>query len=275
MISLLICFSSTDTYQGCSLPNGQSTGSCCTADNPCYVDEGDCDNDSDCMAGLYCGNSNCPEGFPSGHDCCSTSKSGCDVRTYEREGCTSAYCSLQNGHSTGGCCTTDNPCNVNEGDCDYDYECMHGLSCGESNCPSGFPSDHDCCTGTKNVFELAVQLDVNALEAMVYHAVGGDDSNKISTEVDNAIRISSTVNGNLDYNHTFSITPGTSNNFVIKQYLKSSGYYYEIVVDGVSKLVVQNTMPELSSFVGLYSNSYFTTTDQGFGELSSFSAGML
>ena len=69
-VSLLHCFSSTATDESCSLPNGLPTGSCCTEDNPCYLNEGDCDDDDDCMAGLYCGKDNCPSGFPSTHDCC-------------------------------------------------------------------------------------------------------------------------------------------------------------------------------------------------------------
>ena len=32
---------------------------CCTPTNPCDVDEGDCDSDSDCKAGLKCGSRNC------------------------------------------------------------------------------------------------------------------------------------------------------------------------------------------------------------------------
>ena len=45
--------------------------SCC--DNKpggCGENEGDCDNDSHCKAGLKCGTDNCPSGFPSIYDCC-------------------------------------------------------------------------------------------------------------------------------------------------------------------------------------------------------------
>ena len=34
-------------------------GRCCTADNPCVVGEGDCDEDAECEAGLVCGENNC------------------------------------------------------------------------------------------------------------------------------------------------------------------------------------------------------------------------
>ena len=44
-------------------------------------------------------------------------------------------------------CTISNPCEVNEGDCDTDDECKHGLSCGSNNCADslGFDTEVDCC----------------------------------------------------------------------------------------------------------------------------------
>ena len=32
---------------------------CCTATNPCDVDQGDCDTDEECKTGLRCGTDNC------------------------------------------------------------------------------------------------------------------------------------------------------------------------------------------------------------------------
>ena len=44
------------------------------------------------------------------------------------------------------CCTSANPCGINQGDCDYDYECSGDLRCGTDNCiGQGFPSSYDCC----------------------------------------------------------------------------------------------------------------------------------
>ena len=43
------------------------------------------------------------------------------------------------------CCTSSNPCGVNEGHCSQDDQCFGDLSCGDSNCPSQFPSDASCC----------------------------------------------------------------------------------------------------------------------------------
>ena len=33
--------------------------SCCTTENQCGENEGDCDNDADCNPGLVCGTDNC------------------------------------------------------------------------------------------------------------------------------------------------------------------------------------------------------------------------
>ena len=44
---------------------------CCTQDNPCGLGEGDCDHDSDCKPGLYCGLDNCGgSGWEYFDDCC-------------------------------------------------------------------------------------------------------------------------------------------------------------------------------------------------------------
>ena len=52
---------------------------------------------------------------------------------------------------TGGdeCCTSSNLCDINEGDCDSDDDCMEGLKCGTHNCliKTGlqWDSTDDCC----------------------------------------------------------------------------------------------------------------------------------
>merc|ERR1712223_580698 len=52
-------------------------GACCKPSEPCDVGMGDCDRDSDCMAGLTCGNNNCLRDYSStgsnwgrAADCC-------------------------------------------------------------------------------------------------------------------------------------------------------------------------------------------------------------
>ena len=49
-----------------------ATDASCCNNKPggCGVNEGDCDNDSHCKAGLKCGTDNCPSSFPSSWDCC-------------------------------------------------------------------------------------------------------------------------------------------------------------------------------------------------------------
>ena len=44
--------------------------SCCTAENPCGIGEGDCDTHNQCAGNLECGVDNCGPDFPSKYDCC-------------------------------------------------------------------------------------------------------------------------------------------------------------------------------------------------------------
>ena len=48
------------------------------------------------------------------------------------------------------CCTTKDPCGVDEGDCDKDSHCAGELVCGSNNCGSRFPSGADCCKQSKH-----------------------------------------------------------------------------------------------------------------------------
>jgi len=103
---------------------------CCSKNEPCGVGGGDCDNDSDCSGGLVCGTDNCREFHPnaaSSADCCK--ERVCDGTDWS-------------------CCSWSNQCGHGEGDCDYDYHCQDGLTCGNNNCrdfnPSA-PKSSDCC----------------------------------------------------------------------------------------------------------------------------------
>ena len=62
------------------------------------------------------------------------------------------------------CCSDDNLCGINQGDCDFDHQCQFGLKCGSNNCPAslGFDSKFDCCfQGCKSHRILIKNLNFN------------------------------------------------------------------------------------------------------------------
>ncbi len=48
-------------------------------------------------------------------------------------------------HGDSSCCTYEEPCDLGEGDCDYDYQCRGKLVCGNSNCRHRALRGYDCC----------------------------------------------------------------------------------------------------------------------------------
>ena len=76
----------------------------CTSNNACGEDEGDCDNDYQCKDNHKCGNNNCRSslGFELYYECC-----------YDTEE---------------DFCTTNSPCNTDEGDCDSHEVCQDSQS---------------------------------------------------------------------------------------------------------------------------------------------------
>ena len=45
------------------------------------------------------------------------------------------------------CCGWNGPCRLDQGDCEYDYECEGDLVCGKNNCgPEFYWHLSDCCT---------------------------------------------------------------------------------------------------------------------------------
>ena len=115
--------------------NGQ-IGFC--ACHTCSELEGDCDFNDQCREGLRCGSNNCPASIEfDGHtDCCYEANVGDE-----------------------NFCITNEPCEVNEGDCDSNEECKSHLFCGSNNCPAslGFSSSVDCCEpkGDKTLYFLS------------------------------------------------------------------------------------------------------------------------
>ena len=53
-------------------------------------------------------------------------------------------------------CTVDQPCGINQGDCDFDTQCFSGLKCGDNNCPTalGFENGTDCCDDPCSGFNM-------------------------------------------------------------------------------------------------------------------------
>merc|ERR1712141_678149 len=100
--------------------------SCCTSSNQCNAGEGDCDSDADCF----------------GEGECNNSLDNCNGATYDA---TDDCCACLGGDT---CCTTTNPCNVAEGDCDSDADCKGEAECNNSlnNCKgASFQASDDCC----------------------------------------------------------------------------------------------------------------------------------
>ena len=100
----------------------------------CSENEGDCDIHYHCQDDLKCGSNNCPAsfGFDYNTDCC--------------------YASVIGNENY---CTLDEPCDIDEGDCNNDDDLCKGyLFCGSNNCPGSFgvSSPVDCCEAKGKTF---------------------------------------------------------------------------------------------------------------------------
>ena len=149
---------------------------CCTPWNPCDEGEGDCDGRSDggkhdadkgCKPGLVCGSNNCRKFglyYHEKDDCCEKPSSSPTVPPLNIEDSSRNLPLLQNKNNNivkietkrcqgrnvdqGKCCTTENPCDEGEGDCESDFECSRSLICGINNCKQFgdvFHPKDDCC----------------------------------------------------------------------------------------------------------------------------------
>ena len=57
-----------------------------------------------------------------------------------------AICTGGTRSEIGHCCTSNNPCDIHQGDCDNDSHCKGNLICGKNNCGSAFTWTYaDCC----------------------------------------------------------------------------------------------------------------------------------
>merc|ERR1711974_397985 len=98
---------------------------CCTAAEPCYEEEGDCDNDAECAGDLVCGKNNCPVGFTAKFgknkpDCCEKPQPVVERGVFSHDGCKTL-----DGQTA--------KCKQGEGDCDSDDDCVDGLVCDYDN----------------------------------------------------------------------------------------------------------------------------------------------
>ena len=154
---------------GCTATAPYDVSCCNSLTEKCGENEGDCDSDAHCKAGLACGTDNCPAGgnFPPEADCC-YKVTGIKISytylllsyfwIYHQIKCADFFqknywsflllgCTATDPYS-GSCCNfLTEKCGENEGDCDSDAHCKAGLTCGIDNCPAGgnFHPEADCC----------------------------------------------------------------------------------------------------------------------------------
>ena len=101
----------------------------CSAGCPCGPGKGDCDSDADCMEGTSCAHDvGANYGWNTFIDVCEPT----NVSTEPNGGWSH--------------CTTGSPCDIGEGDCDSDLECLPGLECKTDIGPNyGWASAVDVC----------------------------------------------------------------------------------------------------------------------------------
>ncbi len=116
----------------CPWPPGH--GRYCRDCGPCAVEQGDCDGDGQCAAGLRCAKDVGDQyGYGPNIDVCLPGGSA-----------PPSTCSLPLGH--GRFCSSCGPCSSGEGDCDSDTDCAPGLSCANNvGAEYGFSPNVDVC----------------------------------------------------------------------------------------------------------------------------------
>lgn len=128
-----------DGGASCQWPVGH--GRFCSECGPCAAGEGDCDRDSECLAGLTCVDDvGAQFGFNANVDVCLAQGGGGD-------GGGGGSCQFSPGH--GRFCSECGPCATGQGDCDRDSECSPGLSCAQNvGAQFGYPANVDVCVGS-------------------------------------------------------------------------------------------------------------------------------
>ena len=108
-------------YLGCNITQGEK----------CGLNEGPCTSDSQCLFDMICEPNSCGDSFPEDIKCC--------IEPFS--------CSFSHSR-TDSCCNSLNKCNVNEGKCSVNSDCLGNLHCGTNNC--GWSNETNCCTHPSN-----------------------------------------------------------------------------------------------------------------------------
>lgn len=126
---------------------GVGGGNFCTEECPCAHGEGDCDNDSQCEAGMVC---MFDVGIEFGYG------------DREIDVCVSGCPSF--GVGGWDFCTEECPCGAGQGDCDSDSECQSGLVCGHDNGDDyGYDGEVDACVAPMSLASAAAEAGVSSL----------------------------------------------------------------------------------------------------------------
>merc|ERR1719204_2906118 len=110
---------------------------CCTSSNPCANGDGDCDSDKECISGYCDHNVGASYGVSSTFDVCNVDPRT-PAPTTPAPSCAPANVDFY-------CCTSSNPCQNGDGDCDYDNECISGHCEHNVGARYGITTSFDVC----------------------------------------------------------------------------------------------------------------------------------
>ena len=113
-------------------------------------------------------------------------------------------------------------------------------------------------------FEITVTTNISYGWTNVFHVTAdgnyvnyGDRIPALYMDIVNNqgfFHICSGINGNPNYWQNYDFEFGKKYQITIKQFIESRTYWYEIIIDGESKLKIENTQPQTFSSVKLYTS---------------------
>ena len=112
------------------------------------------------------------------------------------------------------CCTSANPCGINQGDCDSNADCYGDLKCGTDNCIGFGDSGADCC--------MLVGIHDNALPSQCVNYESLTDSSRRFDFVDPAVQ-SDSSKAFCDKGNGVSSSRPTSNDWVGASWYRIEG----------------------------------------------------